>query len=133
MRYLLGYRVSGPCRAPVGSGGGRRRRVVHGRRLAVLGPHRRTYRVLPAERLVDLEQHLLLPLGQPGIGQDCRGDVRVTLALVEDAGVDVQLLGGDAQTLGDLLQDLRARLPEAALDLRQVRVADAGEPSELTQ
>src|SRR5215207_1163383 len=74
-------------------------------------------RVLPAEGLVDLQQHLLLPLGEPGVAQDGAGDGVVTDALVEDAGVHIQLLGGDAQRLGDLLQDLRGRLAQPTLDL----------------
>src|SRR4029079_18678485 len=39
----------------------------------------------------------------------------------------------DAQRLGDLLQDLRRRLAQAALDLTEVRVRDARHVGELPQ
>ena len=48
------------------------------------------------------------------------------LTLLEQSGLHVELLGGDPQRLGELLQDLRAGLAQAALDLAQVGVGDAG-------
>ena len=89
--------------------------------------------VLAPEGLVDVDQHLLLPLAEALVGEDRRDQLRVALAGLEDAGPDVELLGGDPQPLGDLLQDVRARLAQPALDLREVRVGNAGEPGELTQ
>src|SRR5688500_6989277 len=78
--------------------------------------------VLLAEGVVDLQQHLLLPLGDPPVAED-GGRKLVVAAVLEDASPHVEGLGRDAQTLRDLLQDLRARLAQAALDLAQVRVA----------
>src|SRR6202000_710082 len=39
----------------------------------------------------------------------------------------------DAQSVGDLLQDLRARFAQSPLDLAQIRVGDTGQPGELAQ
>jgi methyltransferase of ATP-grasp peptide maturase system len=89
-------------------------------------------RSLPPERLVDVEQHLLLPLGQVRGGDDGVGQ-GAAFALLEDPGLDVQGLGRDPQTLGDLLQDLRARLAQAPLDLAEVRVRHARELRQLPQ
>ena len=46
---------------------------------------------------------------------------------LEDAGLDVERLGRDAQRLGDLLEDLRRRAAQAPLDLAQVGVGDPGQ------
>lgn len=91
--------------------------------------------VLLAEGLVDLEQHLLLPLVERGIGEDDRTRLHVVpVALgVEDAGPHVQRLGGDPQGLGDLLQHLRARLAQPALDLAQIRIGHPGGIGELPE
>ena len=53
--------------------------------------------------------------------------------LVEDPGADVERLRRDAQTLGDLLQDLRTRLLQPPLDLAEVGVGHAGGLGELPQ
>lgn len=91
--------------------------------------------VLLAEGLVDLQQHLLLPLVQRRVGEDDGPRLHlVPVPLgVEDAGPDVQRLGGDPQRLGDLLQHLRARLAQPALDLAQIRVGHPGGIGELPQ
>ena len=62
------------------------------------------------ERRVDVEQHALLPLGDGRVGHDRGLDGLRRAAVLEQPGLHVQLLGGDAQRLGELLQDLRARL-----------------------
>lgn len=49
------------------------------------------------------------------------------------AGAHVQRLGGDPQRLGDLLQHLRARLAQPALDLAQIRIRHPGGIGELPQ
>src|SRR5207237_8215320 len=49
------------------------------------------------------------------------------------ARLDVQRLGGDAQAAGNLLEDLGARLAEAALDLAEVGVGDARRLGQLAQ
>src|SRR3954451_3419412 len=59
------------------------------------------------------------------------GHVAVGVALVEDPRLHVERLGGDAQRLGDLLEDLRARLAQPALDLAEVGVGDTGELRQL--
>ncbi len=89
----------------------------------------------PCGRLVDLQERLLLPLGQGGIGEDDRAGLHlVPVPLrVEDAGPHVQRLGGDAQGLGDLLEHLRARLAQPALDLAQIRIGHPGGIGELPQ
>src|SRR3954464_1836652 len=48
--------------------------------------------VLAAERLIDLEQHLLLPLGQRCVAEHGGLNIAVAVALVEDAGLDVERL-----------------------------------------
>ena len=66
---------------------------------------RRLLRLL-AEGLVDLDQHLLLPLGQLRVGEQGRPDTGVARAVLENACLHVKRLGRDAQSLGDLLQDV---------------------------
>jgi hypothetical protein len=99
----------------------------------VVSARRGSRGVLPAEAVVDLEQHLLLALGQALVGEQGVDHEAVALALLEDAGLHVQRLGRDAQRLGDLLQDLGARLAQAALDLAEVGVADTRELGQLPQ
>ena len=113
----LDDRGVGPCRVVLVAG--------------LVGPEA----VLLAERLVDLEQHLLLPLVERGIGEYDGARLHlVPVPLgVEDAGADVQRLGGDPQGLGDLLQHLRARLAQSALDLAQVRIGHPGGVGELPE
>src|SRR5205085_10919677 len=88
--------------------------------------------LLIPERLVDLEQRLLLALGDPRVGPDRGLDVGFG-RFVEDPGPDVQRLGRDLQALGDALEDLRGRLAQTPLDLAEVRVRDAGELAQLAQ
>src|SRR4051812_12971010 len=52
----------------------------------VVCPVLRTAGVFSAERLVDLEQHLLLPFGDRGVTEDGSRDVGVGVALLEDPG-----------------------------------------------
>ncbi len=98
---------------------------------AVTGPEP----VLLAEGFVDLQQDLLLPLVQRRVREDDRTRLHlVPVPLgVEDAGADVQRLGGDPQRLGDLLQHLRTRLAQPALDLAQIRIGHPGGIGELPQ
>src|SRR4051812_13057121 len=70
---------------------------------------------LVAERPVDVEQGLLLALGDRGVVADRRLQVRFA-RFVEDPGAHVERLGRDAQPLGDALEDLRRRLAQPALD-----------------
>src|SRR5439155_23970701 len=89
--------------------------------------------VLVAERLVHRDECLLLRLGDLGVPEDLADQVVVALALLQDSGPHVERLGRDAQRLGDLLEDLGRRLPQATLDLAQVRVGDPGLLRELPQ
>ena len=57
----------------------------------------------------------------------------VPVPLVEDPGLHVQRLGRDPQRLGELLQDVGARLAQPALDLAQIRVGHPGGVGELPQ
>jgi hypothetical protein len=85
------------------------------------------------ERRVDIEEGLLLALGQHRVTE--HGELHGATdpgVRTDDAGPDVQLLGGDAQRLGQLLEHLGRRAPQAPLDLAQVGVGDAGLLSELT-
>jgi len=91
--------------------------------LALLGLHAR---VLLAKRLVDLDQHLLLPLVELGIGEQRRPHAGVGRPVFENPGLDVEGFRGDAQPLGDLLQDVGTRFAQTALDLAQVRVGHPG-------
>src|SRR6266699_5024444 len=78
---------------------------------------------LLAERLVDVDQHLLLSLGDLGVGRDRVGDgALAALPVVEYPGLNVERLGRDPQPLRDLLENVRARPAQAALDLAQIRV-----------
>src|SRR5271157_48844 len=92
-----------------------------------LGPGR----VLPAERLVDLHEHLLLPFGELRVGKQGGPDARVRRPVLEDPGLHIERFRGDAQALGDLLQDVRARLAQTTLDLAQVGVGHPGRLSQL--
>src|SRR4051812_46521971 len=79
-------------------------------------------RILTAEGLVNVDENLLLPLAKTLVSEDRGDQLRVALAGFEDARADVKLLRGDPQSLGDLLQDVRAWLAKTSLDLREVRV-----------
>src|SRR5436190_22984424 len=63
-------------------------------------------RALGPERAVDVDQDLLLPLGQVGVPEDAGLQVGGIAVLVEDPGPHVQRLGADPQGLGDVLEDL---------------------------
>src|SRR4051812_4977226 len=102
-----------------GASTGRAAGLAHGCRRRIRrrrGRRVRAFVVLPPKRLVDLEQRLLLPLGERAVAHHRGRYVAVAVPLVEDPGLDVEGLGGDAQRLGDLLQDLGAGLAEAAFD-----------------
>jgi len=112
MRGLL---VLGPVAAVV-----RRARMVGGAGRAAVR--------LSAEGEVDGDEYLLLAVVDIGGSQDVPDEIRMEVpVVVEDAGADVKRLGGDAQGLGDLLEDLGRWLPQAPLDLAQVWVGDAGD------
>ena len=53
-----------------------------------------------------------------------RGDPAAARPGSADPGAHVERLGRDPQTPGELLQDLRAGLLQAPLDLREIRIAD---------
>src|SRR5262249_19659673 len=55
------------------------------------------------------------------------------LALLDEARLDVQRLGGYPQPLGDLIEDLRAGFAEPSLDLTEVRIGHPGLRRELAQ
>ena len=102
-------------------------RPSSGARLLLRGP--RPSFVLASEGKVDLQQSLLVLLRQVVVRQHGALDVVVICGL-EYPGLDVERLGGDPQRLGDLLEYLGRRLPEAPLDLAQVGVRD---PRQLRQ
>src|SRR5262249_35175497 len=81
---------------------------------------------LLAERLVDVNQHLLLPLSDLGVSLDRIGDRRLALFIVQDSRLHIERFRRDPQAFGDLLQKVRAGLPQAALNLAEVRARDAG-------
>jgi hypothetical protein len=89
--------------------------------------------VLLAERLIDIDHHLALPPGDGAVGSDRGQHIAVGLAIFNEARLDVQRLCGDVQTLGDLVENLRARLAKAALDLAQVGIGDPCLGRELAQ
>jgi GNAT superfamily N-acetyltransferase len=89
--------------------------------------------VFAPERLVDVDEDLLLPLTQHRVGKDGGHHFGAAVSRLEDPGSHVELFGRDGQALGDLLQDVRAGLAEPPLDLRQIRVRHAGEAGELAQ
>src|SRR6478609_3071657 len=87
-----------------------------GARVGVRGP----------ERLVDVEQRLLLTFGEPAVGEDRQLDgPDLAVVEVEDPGVDVERLRRDPQRLRELLEHLGRRLAESSFDLAEVRVRDA--------
>src|ERR1700728_2840778 len=90
-------------------------------------------RRLLAERVVDLEQHLLLPLGQVGVSEHRVTDPQARPPVLEKAGLHVQRLGRDPQAPGYLLQDVGARAAQAPLDLAQVGVGDTSRLGELAE
>src|SRR4051812_8536669 len=85
------------------------------------------------EGAVHLDQRLFLALGDRGVGQDPGHEIGVALAGFEDPGPYVERFGRDAQRPGDRLEDLRARLPQAPLDLAEVRIGYAGQLRQLAQ
>ena len=89
--------------------------------------------VIAAEREVDAHQGLLLLFADVLVGHDRPGQVGGPVGGLEDAGLDVEGLGGDTQRLGDLLEDLGRGPAQPALDLAQVRVRDAGQLRETAQ
>ena len=90
------------------------------------------------ERRVDIEERLLLPLGEAGVREDRqlhgeRGGAADPFFGAEDPGADVELLRGDPQRLGDLLQYLGRGPAQTAFDLAQVGVGHAGLLGELPE
>ena len=89
------------------------------------------------EALVDVQEGGLLARRELAVLGDRATDIAArTLGdgvVVEDPGLDVERLRRDLQPLGQLLEDLRTRALEATLDLREVRIGDAGKLRELTQ
>src|SRR5438445_12962395 len=69
--------------------------------------------VLVPERLVHLDQGLLLDLGDRRVAEDLADEVVLALPFLEDAGLHVERLRRDAEGLGDLLEDLGRRLAQA--------------------
>src|SRR5690349_20323437 len=68
------------------------------------------------ERLVDLEQRLLLPLREPRVAEDRELDgTHLVVVRAEDPGLDVDLLRRDPQRLGQRLEDLRRRPAKSTL------------------
>src|SRR3954453_18059481 len=64
-------------------------------------------RVEGEERRVHVEEGLLLALGQRSVAEDRElHGAADAVVRADDAGPDVQLLGGDPQRLGQLLQHL---------------------------
>ncbi len=93
---------------------------------------------LADEGLIDVQQDSALSVVQLGVSQDGIGDIEgegftQVGALIKDAGADVEGLCRDAQGLGQGLQNLGARLLQAALDLGDVGVADPGHLRQLSQ
>ncbi|AHK33471.1 hypothetical protein Pd630_LPD06284 [Rhodococcus opacus PD630] len=86
--------------------------------------------VLTTERLVDLEQHLLLPLGNGRIREQSitEGTVR---PLLEVTRLDVQDLRRHPETLGYLPKHLGRGLAQPTLDLTQIRITDTGQLRQL--
>src|SRR4051794_8558690 len=79
------------------------------------------------ERVVDVEQRLLLALIEPRVGE--HGQLhRPHLALVEvqDPGADVERLRRDAEPFRELLQHLCRGSAQSTFDLAQVRVRHTG-------
>src|SRR6202022_3986421 len=89
--------------------------------------------LLALERTVDLEQRLLLSLGDAAVSEDVGDEIRLRVALFEDPGADVERLRRDPQRACDRLEDLGARLPQTAFDLAQVGIGDPGQLAELPQ
>ena len=85
----------------------------------------------PAERVVDLQQHLLLALGEFRVGEHRCPHARVRAPVLQDPRLHVERLGGDPQPLGYLLQDLRAGPAQPALDLAEIRVGNPRSRREL--
>src|SRR5947208_5903008 len=88
-------------------------------------------RVLPPERLVDLDEHLLLPFGELRVGQQRGPHPRIGRPVFQDPGLNVERFRRDAEPLGDLLQYVRARLTQATLDLAQIGVGHPGRLGQL--
>src|SRR5438445_1553533 len=105
---------------------------AYGRGSSMVGADRDVV-VVVLERLVDLDQRLLLSFGDAGVAQYLADQVVLASALFEDASSHVEGLGGDAQRLGDLLEDLGRGLAQPALDLAEVGVADARHVGELPE
>src|SRR5260370_15720116 len=82
-------------------------------------------RRLLTERLVDLEQHLLLPLGDLWIAQHPLAHPGAGRAVLHETRLDVERPRRYPQPAADLLHDGGARAAQAPLDLAQVRVRDA--------
>src|SRR5580704_17091347 len=124
----LGIRGSGGRGEPVGGGGARSRRSF-GRRLGfrVRGGIGLVGRAAPGfaalvlvvtpEREVDVNERLLPLLVDRLVGHDGAGQVGGAGGCLEDARLHVERLGGDAQRLRDLLEDLGRGPAQPAFDL----------------
>ena len=77
---------------------------------------------------------MLLSLGEAASARTASStEPRLPVVGVDDAGADVELLGGDPQRAGQLLEHLGRRLAQAALDLAEVGVAHSDLVGELSQ
>src|SRR5205085_5335031 len=83
------------------------------------------------EGVVDLDEDLLLALGDRRVAQDLGHDVGVAVPGLEDSGPHVERLSRDAQRPGDRLENFGAGLAQAPFDLAQVGVRNPRQLREL--
>ena len=84
--------------------------------------------------VVHVEQRLLLPLGQPAVGEDGQLDgADLAVVEVEDPGADVERLRRDAQPFASCWSTSADGLAQPTFDLAEVRVRDTGLLGELPQ
>src|SRR5262249_57447705 len=104
--------------------------VGDGRGGGAVGGARRKF---PAERLVAIEQHLLLALGEFRVSEHRCPHTRVRAPVLQDPRLYIERFRGDPQPLGYLLQDLRAGPAQPALDLAEIRVGHPRRRGKLAQ
>jgi hypothetical protein len=78
------------------------------------------------EGLVDVDEHLLLSFRDLSVGHDRVGYAPLGRLVLENPSLNVERLRRDPQALRDLLQDVGARPPQAALDLAEIGIGDTG-------
>jgi len=75
---------------------------------------------------IDLQQRGSLTLGKSSVRSYRCGDDFVPGAITQESGLYVKCFGGNAETLGNSIEDFSTGLAQSAFNLAQIRIRDFG-------